>query len=132
MVRHIRTGFSGQVKVFVSANLLANGTSKKIITFLDRIGFCSRYETIRRKSYAETADRIEGGAKDLYRKDPHDIVQGLFDNVGYKKGGGFGEKVGYLSMVMLMTARIPKEKLLDYGFYDHPSKPAGLLLLDRT
>lgn len=127
MMRHIRNANHGEVKAIVTAHLEANNVNKTVFELLNNLGVTMSYSTKLRESYRAVADNLQKGIDKIFKMDRHSVLQALFDNVGYRMSGGF-ENVGYLQMTILITAMIPREKLVEWGiYYKDPKNPDGVL-----
>ena len=131
MIRHVRSKRPGYVKIAVSAQLQAHTIPKHVYEILHQIGVCMSYQTNRRKTLKELATKLDDGINALLKAGRHDALIFLFDNIGYRMGGGH-DRVGYLHMIVLVIAVIRKEDMIKYKIYPDPGGPANQPLLSRT
>ena len=131
IIRTLRGKKPGQLKNFMSRQLVAHNVPKAIWRMMTKIGIAPGIETLRRRTIKEVHEAL---MKKFQHLDPHDIWLLLYDNIGFRV------QMGYQQHTALQWVRIPKDDVIQWrGIYpiegetmDSIPFGAGHLLAGKT
>jgi len=125
IIRTVRSTNAGIIKSTVDALLAGCDANSAIYSFLNRLGICSSWKTVRRHEKKNFGESLKQGVSARVQLSKYNGIGNHNDNCGYKTGG---KNVGYLQTVLIIWVVYSVSMLVRLNIYPAPEASAAACL----